>query len=163
MLSEQVQVVGAFCGGPGGGQRTPPLSGAGSVQRLSPEAARLFMLHPRRSCDFHMVSPPSLISAKSTGKREGNDVFFFCIQRTLRLKLTRTSCWNARFLARVATLCCKERPRLEEVKDKPLLLLRSGGLLVFVLPARLNRGSQSFVTALHTPTKLEKHTAVSGR
>lgn len=28
---------------------------------------RLFMLHPCNSCDFHMVSPPSLISEKSEG------------------------------------------------------------------------------------------------
>lgn len=36
-------------------------------QTGSPQTARLFTLHPRRSCDFHMVSPPSLISAKSAG------------------------------------------------------------------------------------------------
>lgn len=35
------------------------------------EAARLFTLHPSRSCDFHMVSPPSLISAKSAGGKNG--------------------------------------------------------------------------------------------
>lgn len=66
-------IVGALAAGSG----PPPLSGADSVQRLSPEAARLFMPHPRRSCDFHMVSPPSLITAKSTGKRERKDLFLF--------------------------------------------------------------------------------------
>lgn len=35
-----------------------------TVQLLS---LRLFMPHPCNSCDFHMVSPPSLISQKSEG------------------------------------------------------------------------------------------------
>lgn len=51
------------CAGPL--QAANPLPVADTVQRLSPQAARLFMPHPRRSCDSHMVSPPSLISEKS--------------------------------------------------------------------------------------------------
>lgn len=49
----------------------PPLSLWSSRETGSPQAARLFTLHPSRSCDFHMVSPPSLISAKSAGGKTG--------------------------------------------------------------------------------------------
>lgn len=59
---------GAACAGPL--QAANPLPVANSVQRLSPQAAPLlFMPHPCRSCDFHMVSLPSLITEKSEGTR----------------------------------------------------------------------------------------------
>lgn len=159
-LGEQVQVAGAFCGGPGSRQPTPhPSSSIWSrlcVQRLSPEAARLFMPHPRRSCDFHMVSPPSLISAKSTGKRERNDLgVFFCKQRTLRLKPTRTSCRNVRFLRRNVTL---QRGGSERQTAFVAAVRWFAGICVICS----TKQGQSFVTALHTPTKLQKHTAVGG-
>ncbi len=52
---------GAACAGPL--QAANPLSVADTVQLLSPQATRLFsLLHPRRSCDSHMLSLPSLIS-----------------------------------------------------------------------------------------------------
>lgn len=74
-------------GGGGGGvghlvqgllQAANPLPVADSVRRrrrLSPQAApSLFTPHPRRSCDSHMVSLPSLISEKkSEGRGERRD------------------------------------------------------------------------------------------
>lgn len=64
-----VQVAGtqgAACVGPL--QAANPLSVADTVQRLCPQAARLlFLPHPRRSCDSHMVSLPSLISENLKG------------------------------------------------------------------------------------------------
>lgn len=42
-----------------------------TVQLLS---LRLFMPHPGNSCDFHMVSPPSLISQKSEGTQKDKNL-----------------------------------------------------------------------------------------
>lgn len=59
-----------------GAARAGPLQAANPLPMtdsvLSPQAASLFMPHPCRSCDFHMV--PFLISEKSDGTRNGNNL-----------------------------------------------------------------------------------------
>lgn len=68
MLSDK-GTQGAACARPLRAADTLPV--AVTVQRITPQAAPLlFLPHPRRSCDFHMVSLTSLISYKSedTGK-----------------------------------------------------------------------------------------------
>lgn len=49
------------------GRGTLPGGAALHTHTVQPRSLRLFMPHPCRSCDFHMVSPPSLISEKSEG------------------------------------------------------------------------------------------------
>lgn len=57
---------GGPCAGPL--QAANPLPMVDTVQRLSRQSAPLlFMPHPCRSCDFHMVSLPSLTREKSEG------------------------------------------------------------------------------------------------
>lgn len=60
---QEVGTQGAACAGPL--QAADPLPMAETVQGLSTQATRVLSVpHPRRSCDFHMVSVPSLISEK---------------------------------------------------------------------------------------------------
>lgn len=62
MLSDK-WTQGAACARPLRAADTLPV--AVTVQRITPQAAPLlFLPHPRRSCDFHMVSLTSLISYK---------------------------------------------------------------------------------------------------
>lgn len=60
MLSDK-GTQGAACARPLRAADTLPV--AVTVQRIT-QAAPLFLPHPRRSCDFHMVSLTSLISYK---------------------------------------------------------------------------------------------------
>lgn len=52
-----------------------PLQAADTLQWLTPQAALVLLQpHPRRSCDFHMVSLPSLFSYKSEDTGRGKNV-----------------------------------------------------------------------------------------